>query len=96
MRGNGCFGFSYEQQAEIWVSWKSGDSLSDIGRALRKHPGSIHHLIAFNGGISPFKKRRSKSNLSLEERKVISRGLAKIAKIRDIALRLNRSPSTIC
>lgn len=34
MRGNSCFGFSYEQQAEIWIKWKNGDSLSDIGRAL--------------------------------------------------------------
>ncbi len=60
MRGNGCFGFSYEQQDEIWVKWKKGDSLSDIGRALRKHPGSVHHLIVFNGGIAPSKRKRSK------------------------------------
>lgn len=52
MRGKGCFGFTYEEQAAIWVRWKKGDSLSDIGRALRKHPGSIHYLIAYNGGIS--------------------------------------------
>lgn len=95
MRGNGCFGFSYEQQTEIWIKWKNGDSLSDIGRALRKHPGSVHHLIAFNGGICPFKKKRSKSHLSLEEREEISRGLAAKTTISAIALRLNRSTSTI-
>ena len=95
MRGNGCFGFSYEQQDEIWVKWKNGDSLSDIGRALRKHPGCIHRLIAFNGGIAPAKKRRSKSHLSFKEREEISRGLAANISIRDIASILNRSPSTI-
>jgi IS30 family transposase len=95
MRGNNCFGFSYEQQSEIWAKWKKGDSLSDIGRALRKNPGSVHHLIAFNGGISPSKRRRSKSHLSLSEREEISRSLASNMAIRKIALLLNRSPSTI-
>lgn len=95
MRGKGCFGFSYEQQAEIWIKWKNGDSLSDIGRALRKHPGSIHYLIAFNGGISPSKRQRSTIHLSLTEREEISRGLAASMTVRDIACRLNRSPSTI-
>jgi hypothetical protein len=47
------FGFSVMDQATIWSKWKEGDSLSDIGRALRKHPGSIHHLIAYYGGIGP-------------------------------------------
>jgi len=95
MRGNGCFGFSYEQQDEIWAQWINGDSLSDIGRALRKHPGCVHHLIAFNGGIAPTKKRRSKSHLSLKEREEISRGLARGISVREIASLLNRSPSTI-
>src|SRR5687768_5482600 len=95
MRGNGCFGFSYDQQDEIWIKWKNGDSLSDIGRALRKHPGSIHRLIVFNGGISPSKRKRSKSHLSFEEREEISRGLAANITIRDIAACLSRSPSTI-
>lgn len=95
MRGNGCFGFSYEQQDQIWIKWKNGDSLSDIGRALRKHPGSVHHLVVFYGGIAPSKRRRSRAHLSFEEREEISRGLAANIAVRDIALRLNRSPSTI-
>lgn len=95
MRGNSCFGFSYEHQAQIWVNWKNGDSLSDIGKAFRKHPGSIHHLIAFNGGIAPSKKKRSNRNLTLDEREEISRGIAANETITGIALRLQRSPSTI-
>lgn len=95
MRGKGCFGFTYEEQAAIWVHWKNGDSLSDIGRALRKHPGSIHYLIAYNGGIGPKKKKRAVSHLSFTEREEISRGLAANISVRDIASHLNRSPSTI-
>lgn len=95
MRGKGCFGFTYEEQAAIWIGWKNGDSLSDIGRALRKHPGSVHYLIAYNGGIGPKKKKRAISHLSLDEREEISRGLAANMTVRDIASHLNRSPSTI-
>lgn len=39
MRGKGCFGFTYEEQPAVWVRWKNGDSLSDIG-----HLGSISCL----------------------------------------------------
>jgi IS30 family transposase len=95
MRGNRCFGFSYEQQADVWNRWKGGESLSDIGRGLRKAPGCVHRLIAFNGGIIPSKRKRSKCHLSLHEREEISRGLAANRSIRAIALMLNRSPSTI-
>lgn len=91
-----CFGFSIEQQTEIWLRWKQGDSLSDIGRTLRKHPGSIHHLIAFYGGISPPVRVRSKIALTLKEREEISRGLAANCSIRQIATNLGRAASTVC
>lgn len=95
MRGKGYFGFTHEEQAAIWIHWKNGDSLSDIGRVLRKHPGSVHHLIAYNGGIGPKKRKRAISHLSFDEREEISRGLAANKSVRDIASHLNRSPSTI-
>ena len=34
-------GLSSAQKAELWQRWKSGQSLSDIGRALGKHAGSV-------------------------------------------------------
>ena len=52
-------------------------------------------MIAFNGGISTSKKKRSKFHLSLEEKEEISRGLASKTTISAIALHLNRSTSTI-
>ncbi len=90
------FGFLIHEIADIWVRWKKGDSLSDIGRAVGKHPGSIHHVIAYNGGIAPHSRKRAKKALSLEEREQISRCLASNKTIRQIAFKLNRSPSTIC
>ena len=42
---------SLEQKSELWDRWSSGQSLSKIGRALGKHSGSIHGVLAAKGGI---------------------------------------------
>ena len=36
-------GLSASERADLWQRWKSGQSLSDIGRALGK-PGSVFGL----------------------------------------------------
>jgi len=84
-----------EQRREIWRRWKEGQSLSDIGRALGKIPGSIHHVVKANGGYVPAERSRSGRVLSLSEREEISRGIAAEASSRDIAARIGRSPSTV-
>lgn len=84
-----------EVRTEIWSRWKAGESLSDIGRAVGKVPGSVHHVIAHNGGVYPLVRRRSKRQLSLAEREEVSRGLAAKLSLREIARRLERAPSTI-
>ena len=84
-----------EVRQDIWSRWKAGESLSDIGRAVNKVPGSIHHVIAENGGIMPRVRQRSKRHLSLAEREDISRGLAAGKSLRGIASELNRAASTI-
>ncbi len=88
-------GLTADQKRELWARWKAGESLSDIGRALSKQPGSIHGVVALNGGFVPAVRRRSPRALSLDEREGISRGLAEGAAIRTIATRLRRAPSTI-
>ena len=80
---------------DIWQRWKAGESLSDIGRAVGKVPGSIHHVIAENGGVMPRFRQRSKRHLSLTEREDISRGLVVGDSLRKIAEQLGRAPSTI-
>lgn len=88
-------GMSDAQKREVWRRWKEGQSLSEIGRALGKVPGSIHGVVAANGGFVPSQRKRADTTLSLREREEISRGLARDESFRQIAARLTRAPSTI-
>lgn len=88
-------GLSTEQRAELWQRWKDGHSLSDIGRALGKPPGSVHCYLATSGGIAPAGRRRSVQALTGREREEISRQLCAGSSLRLIARLLKRAPSTI-
>lgn len=88
-------GLSASQKAELWERWKSGQSLSDIGRALGKHAGSIHGVVSANGGCVPAIRRRAPRSLTLAEREEISRGIASNTPIRQIAAAIGRAPSTV-
>ena len=86
---------SASQKAEVWRRWKNGQSHSDIGRALGKHPASIHGVVAANGGIVPLPRRRSRRALGWEERAEVSRGIAAGDSMRVIAAGIERAPSTV-
>ena len=88
-------GLSDEQKTELWSRWRQGESLSEIGRALGKHAGSIYGVLAANGGVSPPARTRSSRVLSTPEREEVSRGLAEGKSVRAIAAKLKRSPSTV-
>lgn len=88
-------GLSAQQKKELWNRWKSGQSLSEIGRALGKHAGSIHGVLSANGGIAPPERKQRGDALTLSEREEISRSLATQCSLRTIAQRLGRAPSTI-
>ncbi len=88
-------GLSAQQKKELWNRWKDGQSLSEIGRALGKHAGSIHGVLSASGGIFPREKQRRRDTLTLAEREEISRSLATQCSLRSIAERLGRAPSTI-
>ena len=88
-------GLSAAQKADLWQRWKQGQSLSEIGRALGKHAGSIHSVLSSNGGFIPPVRTRSRWALTLAEREEISRGLATARSIRQIAATLGRAPSTV-
>ena len=95
MTRTGRPGLSAGQKAELWQRWKLGQSLSDIGRALGKHAGSVHGVLSAHGGIIPATRSRAPRVLSLAEREEISRGIAAGASRRQIATKIGRSPSTI-
>ncbi len=88
-------GLSAAQKKELWRRWRVGESLSDIGRALGKHAGSIHGVVSARGGIYPPDRRRSAISLALSEREEISRGIAAGRSIRQIAVLIDRSPSAV-
>jgi IS30 family transposase len=88
-------GLSAADKAELWKRWKEGQTLSEIGRALGKHAGSIHGVLSLNGGIFLAKRRRSRLVLNLLEREEISRGVAAGQSVRHIARIIGRPPSTV-
>lgn len=88
-------GLSATQKAELWRRWKKGESLSDIGRAIGKHAGSVFGVLKSNGGIYPAHRWRSRLALTVAEREEISRGLAADRSMRQIAAAIGRSPSTV-
>src|SRR3954469_10487418 len=88
-------GLSPQQKQELWDRWKAGQSLSDIGRSLGKHAGSIFGVLRSSGGIAPSARVRSRRSLSVHEREEISRGLVAGLSLRKIAAQLGRATSTI-
>lgn len=88
-------GLSGAQRAELWDRWRAGESMSDIGRALNKQPGSIFAFLAVQGGIAKPPRRRAVLALTGPEREQISRGLAAALSIRAIARGLQRPASTV-
>jgi len=80
------------QRRELWERWKAGDSISEIGRALFKHPGSVHGVLALGGGIYRPERKRADCALTTHEREQISRGLAAAHSCRQIAAELGRVP----
>jgi IS30 family transposase len=89
-------GLSAAGKKELWKRWRVGESISDIARALKKPPGSIHGMLEATGGISPPERHRHRCALTPSEREEISRGLAAGESLRTIAARLGRCASTVC
>ncbi len=87
--------YSSEQKKLIWDRYKQGYSLHDIGRLFDRYHSSIMKTIYATGGYRPADPIRNPSCLSLSEREEISRGLAEKLSMREIARRLDRSPSTV-
>lgn len=87
--------YTAQERRELWERWKRGESISEIGRALDRAPGTIHCTVREQGGVPPRERRRSRLALSAAEREEISRGVAAGESARRIAARLGRASSTI-
>jgi len=45
-------GLSPAEKSDVWKRWRSGESLSSIGRAINKDPGSVFGILRLQGGIA--------------------------------------------
>jgi len=88
-------GLTHREKRELWHRWKAGQTLSESGRALNKHAGSVHGVLAVTGGIEPRSRKRSTRALQLHEREEISRGIDRGFSFHYIARLTSRSTSTI-
>ena len=88
-------GLTPGEQEELWEHWNKGKSLSAIARMYGKHASAIFVVVGVRGGIYSPPRRRSSQALTLEEREVISRGIASSRSMRGIARELGRAASTI-
>ena len=88
-------GLTAGERADLWHRWRTGQSLSDISRALGRPPGSVFGFLRSNGGIPPAVRRRNPRSLTLSDREEISRGLSAGASLQSIAKGLTRPPSTV-
>ena len=84
-----------QERAQMWAAWRRGESLRQIGAALGRASPTIHWQIREKGGIAPPIRCRAAGQLSEMEREEISRGLVEGLALRELARRLDRSPSTI-
>ena len=50
MPATGRPGLSHREKRQLWHRWKAVRTLSEIGRALNKHAGSVHGVLAATGG----------------------------------------------
>lgn len=83
-------------RSELWRRYRSGQSTREIATGLGCGRGTVSWHVRYYGGIEPPQRVRAKCQLSLAEREEISRGLAAGQSMRQIALALQRSASTIC
>jgi IS30 family transposase len=79
----------------MWDRWQKGDSMHEIGLLFDRHHTSVQRILRENGGIRPRERKRSSQALTLAEREIISRGLARQQTMRSIASQLGRPPSTV-
>ncbi len=96
MTQRGRPGLSAQQKTELWSRWRQGQSLSEIGRALGKHAGSIYGVLAATAAITPAPGSTLVPALCrLPSARRYRAAWLRGRTIRAIAARLRRAPSTV-
>jgi len=68
------------QRADIWIRWKAGQTLHEIGRAYGKPHPTIRKVLLPRGGIPPIARRRSRLALTASEREECREGLPQVRR----------------
>ncbi len=84
-----------ERKARIWHLWQQGRPMSEIARDIVKPPATVYSFLLYHGGLKPRERIRRANSPTLEERELISRGLAKGDSLRSITIELGCAPSTV-
>lgn len=79
----------------IWSLAAEGRTLAGIAREMCRPGATVRDVLRATGGIRPRRRTRAPDRLSVVEREEISRGLAAGESCRRIAVRLQRSCSTV-
>ncbi len=58
--------YSDSQKALMWVRWKQGWTLHEIGKLFDCDHSSIHRILAKAGGIRPVQRSRAATALTLD------------------------------
>ena len=80
---------------EIWARYRAGETVTAMSQGLGRPAATIYNIIYARGGVAPVPRRRAVQALTVDEREMISRGLAAGDSCRRIAHTLGRAPSTI-
>jgi DNA-binding CsgD family transcriptional regulator len=89
------WGLSAQEQDEVWIRWRRGESLRLIARQLGKRGPSVRAFVLQSGGVQQHPQCRALRCLTMAEREEISRGVAAGRSCRQIAARLGRAASTV-
>lgn len=85
----------HAERQEVWLRFRRGESLRAIASVLGRHDSSVGDLVRAHGGVAPVPDRRAGRALSMQEREVISRGMASGVSFRQIAIDLGRPTCTV-
>lgn len=87
--------FTSEQDDTLWELWSKGEPSRFIARDLRSNASAASRHLAKHGGVRPLPRRRSRLQLTSEQREGVTRGIAAGLSNRAIAASIGRAPSTV-
>ena len=64
------FGLSASEKRDVWIRWKAGQTLHEIGRAFEKPHSCIRAVLLPRGGIPPLLTQRTTTDRSAADENI--------------------------